>query len=114
MLRKRGSNSVIHSCPNKPLPRSHVLGSSSPIHRHFVFCRLNETISRLGSQQQDKLEKWRENAVQISEWLDKAQLRLAERGTIGSDLKIVTAQRDDFQVCISHLLFNINLVSYFH
>lgn len=62
------------------------------------FIRLNETISRLGSQQQDKLEKWRQNAVEISDWLDKAQLRLAERGAIGSDLKTVSAQKDDFQV----------------
>ena len=64
----------------------------------LFFIRLNETISRLGSQQQDKLEKWRQNAVEISEWLDKAQLRLAERGAIGSDLKTVSAQKDDFQV----------------
>lgn len=66
---------------------------------YFSF-RLNETISTLGSQQQDKLEKWRENAGQISDWLDKAQLRLAERGAIGSDLKTVTTQRDEFQVSL--------------
>ncbi|XP_046848609.1 utrophin-like isoform X4 [Xenia sp. Carnegie-2017] len=59
--------------------------------------RLNETISKLESQQQDKLEKWQENASQISDWLDKAQLRLAERGAIGSDLKTVNAQKDEFQ-----------------
>lgn len=63
-----------------------------------MFFRLNETISRLGSQQQDKLEKWRQSAVEISDWLDKAQLRLAERGAIGSDLKTVSAQKEDFQV----------------
>ena len=63
-----------------------------------LFSRLNETISRLGSQQQDKLEKWRQSAVEISDWLDKGQLRLAERGAIGSDLKTVNAQKDDFQV----------------
>ncbi len=38
--------------------------------------------------------------MQISDWLDKAQLRVAERGAIGSDLKTVSAQRDDFQVNI--------------
>ena len=80
--------------------------------------RLNETISRLGSQQQDKLEKWRENAVQISDWLDKAQLRLAERGAIGSDLKTVSAQKDDFQVNMSSvavLLYEIlKVIEFLH
>ncbi|XP_028414134.1 dystrophin-like isoform X2 [Dendronephthya gigantea] len=66
--------------------------------------RLDETITKLGSQQQDKLQKWRENAVQISEWLDKTQLRLAERGAIGSDLKTVNAQKDDFQVILDESL----------
>jgi hypothetical protein len=42
--------------------------------------------------------------VQISDWLDKAQLRLAERGAIGSDLKTVTTQRDGFQVIQSSVV----------
>ena len=61
--------------------------------------RIDDTISKLKMQQEDKLQKWHEGLDEVSGWVVKTRVKVEVQQRLATDVDAALEQIDDFQVC---------------